>query len=110
MKVAIRSLEVAEPTGNDTLIAQAHFNIGAAYTTLSDVNGALRHFNISMEHYKLGGDSLGMGRVCKETAIVYQRVGDVEGTLRYMRKAKAMVCPPGSTAARCRSWPGATWN
>ena len=107
MKVAIRSLELAEPTENDTLIAQAHFNIGAAFTTLSDLNGALKHFNISFEHYERGGDSLGMGRVCKETAIVYQRVGDAEGTLRYMRRAQGYGLSPGiygrsmSILARC---------
>lgn len=88
MKVAIRGLEVAEPTGNDTLIGQAHFGIGVAYTGLSDMNGALKHFNIAFERFQLTGDSVRMGHVCKETAIVYQRVGDTEGTLRYMRKAQ----------------------
>ncbi len=88
MKVAIRSLELAEPTANDTLIGQAHFGIGVAYTGLSDMNGALKHFNIAFERFQLTGDSVRMGHVCKETAIVYQRVGDTEGTLRYMRKAQ----------------------
>ena len=88
MKAAIRALEVAEPTGNDTLIGKAHFGIGAAFTALSDVNGALKHFNIAFERFHHTGDSLRMGEVCKETAIVYQRVGDTEGTLRYMRKAQ----------------------
>ena len=107
MKTAIRSLELAESTANDTLIAQAHFNIGAAFTQLSDVNGALSHFNISFELYRHYGDSLGMGRVCKETAVVYQRVGDAEGTLRYMRKAQGYGLSPGiygramSILARC---------
>ena len=89
MKAAIRGLEVAEPTGNDTLIGRAHFGIGAAFTALSDVNGALKHFNIAFEHFQQTGDSLRMGGVCKEIAIVYMRVGDTEGTLRYMRKAQA---------------------
>lgn len=88
MKAAIRGLEVAEPTGNDTLIGKAHFGIGAAFTTLSDVNGALKHFNIAFERFQHSGDSLRMGEVCKETAIVYQRAGDAEGALRYMRKAQ----------------------
>ena len=88
MKAAIRSLELAEPTGNDTLIARAHFSIGGAFTQLSDVNGALKHFNIAIERFNHTGDSLGMGAVCKETAIVYMRVGDIEGALRYMRKAQ----------------------
>ena len=88
MKAAIRGLKVAEPTGNDTLIGQAHFGIGVAFTGLSDMNGALKHFNIAFERYRQAGDSLRMGQVCKETAIVYQRVGDTEGTLRYMRKAQ----------------------
>ncbi|MBK7554952.1 MAG: tetratricopeptide repeat protein [Flavobacteriales bacterium] len=89
IKSAIHGLEVAEPTGNDTLIGRAHFGIGAAFTQLSDVNGALKHFNIALEHYQHTGDSLGMGWVCKEIAVVYQRVGDIEGTLRYMRKAQS---------------------
>ena len=85
----MHGLEVAEPTGNDTLIGRAHFGIGAVFTQLSDVNGALKHFNIALEHYQHTGDSLGMGWVCKEIAVVYQRVGDIEGTLRYMRKAQS---------------------
>ncbi len=89
MRSAMHGLEVAEPTGNDTLIGRAHFGIGAAFTQLSDVNGALKHFNIALEHYQHTGDSLGMGWVCKEIAVVYQRVGDIEGTLRYMRKAQS---------------------
>ena len=88
MRAAIRGLEVAEPTKNDTLIGRAHFGIGAAFTALSDVNGALKHFNIALERFQQTGDSLRMGMVCKETAIVYQRAGDTEGALRYMRKAQ----------------------
>ena len=88
MKAAIRGLEVAEPTGNDTLIGRAHFGIGAAFTALSNVNGALKHFNIAFERFQHTGDSLRMGGVCKEIPIVYMRVGDTEGTLRYMRKAQ----------------------
>ena len=95
MKAAIRGLEVAEPTGNDTLIGKAHFGIGAAFMQLNDVNGALKHLNIAFERYEHTGDSLGMGQVCKETAIVYQRVGDNDGTIRYMRKALAYGMPPG---------------
>jgi tetratricopeptide (TPR) repeat protein len=107
MRSAMHGLEVADPTGNDTLIGRAHFGIGAAFTMLSDVNGALKHFNIALEHYQHTGDSLGMGWVCKEIAIVYNRVGDTEGTLRYMWKAQSYGLSPGiygrsmSILARC---------
>ena len=89
MKAAIRGLELAEATKNDTLLALANFGIGVAFTKLSDVNGALRHFNIAFEGYQQIGDSMRMSLTCKETAIVYQQVGDIDGTLRYMRKAQA---------------------
>lgn len=89
MKAAIRGLELAEATKNDTLLALANFGIGVAFTRLSDVNGALRHFNIAFERYQQIGDSMRMSLTCKETAIVYQQVGDIDGTLRYMRKAQA---------------------
>ena len=89
MKVSLRGLEVAESTKNDSLIALAHFGIGVAFTRLSDVNGALRHFNIAFDGYQQIGDSMRMSLTCKETAIVYQQVGDIDGTLRYMRKAQA---------------------
>jgi tetratricopeptide (TPR) repeat protein len=107
MNNAIYGLEVAEPTGNDTLIGRAHFGIGAAFTQLSDMNGALKHFNIAFERYQHSGDSMGMGWVCKEIAVVYQRVGDTEGVLRYMRKAQGYGLSPGiygrsmSILARC---------
>ena len=107
MKAAIRGLEAAEPTGNDTLIGRAHFGIGGAFMQLTDLNGALKHFNISFERFQHAGDSLGMGAVCKETAIVYQRAGDAQGALRYMRKAQAYGLSEGiygrsmSILARC---------
>ena len=88
MKAAMRGLELAEATRNDTLLALAHFGIGVAFTRLSDVNGALRHFSIAFDGYQQIGDSLRMSLTCKETAIVYQQVGDIDGTLRYMRKAQ----------------------
>ena len=43
---------------------------------------------VAFERFQHTGDSLRMGEVCKETAIVYQRAGDTEGALRYMRKAQ----------------------
>jgi tetratricopeptide (TPR) repeat protein len=89
MKAAMRGLELAEATKNDTLLALANFGIGVAFTRLSDVNGALRHFSIAFDGYQQIGDSLRMSLTCKETAIVYQQVGDIDGTLRYMRKAQA---------------------
>ena len=107
LKAAIRSSEIAERAGNDTLIADAQSNIGTAFAALSDLNGALKHFNIALERYQHIGDSLGMGFVCKEIAIVYQRVGDTEGTLRYMRKAQSFGLSEGifgrsmSILARC---------
>jgi tetratricopeptide (TPR) repeat protein len=36
-----------------------------------------------------------MGAVCKELAVLYQRVGDNDGSMRYMRKALALGMPPG---------------
>ncbi|MBL7952558.1 MAG: tetratricopeptide repeat protein [Flavobacteriales bacterium] len=107
MKAAIRGLEAAEPTGNDTLIGRAHFGIGGAFMQFTDLNGALKHFNIAFERFQHAGDSLGMGAVCKETAIVYQRAGDAQGALRYMRKAQAFGLSEGiygrsmSILARC---------
>ena len=107
MTAAIRGLEVAEPTGNDTLVGQAHFGIGVAYTGLNDMTGALKHFNLAFERFQQTGDSLRMGGVCKETAIVYQRAGDTEGTLRYMRKAQGYGLSEGiygrsmSVLAKC---------
>ena len=89
MKAAIRGLELAEGIKNDTLLAMAHFGIGVAFTRLSDVNGALKHFNRAFDGYQQIGDSMRMSLTCKETAIVYQQVGDIDGTLRYMRKAQA---------------------
>ncbi|MBL0035036.1 MAG: hypothetical protein IPP26_04550 [Flavobacteriales bacterium] len=89
MKAAMRGFELAETTKNDTLLAMANFGIGVAYTRLSDVNGALKHFNIAFEGYQQIRDSMRMSLTCKETAIVYQQVGDIDGTLRYMRKAQA---------------------
>jgi tetratricopeptide (TPR) repeat protein len=89
MKAAMRGLELAEATKNDTLLALANFGIGVAFTRLSDVNGALKHFNIAFERYQQIGDSMRLSLTCKETAIVYQQVGDIDGTLRYMRKAQA---------------------
>ncbi|MBL7963643.1 MAG: hypothetical protein JNM31_07335 [Flavobacteriales bacterium] len=107
MKAAMRGLELAETTKNDTLLAPANFGIGVAFTRLSDVNGALRHFNIAFEGYQQIGDSMRMSLTCKETAIVYQQVGDIDGTLRYMRKAQAYGLGQGfygrsmSILARC---------
>jgi tetratricopeptide (TPR) repeat protein len=107
MKAAMRGLELAEASKNDTLLALAHFGIGVAFTRLSDVNGALRHFNIAFEGYQQIGDSMRMSLTCKETAIVYQQVGDIDGTLRYMRKAQAYGLGQGfygrsmSILARC---------
>jgi tetratricopeptide (TPR) repeat protein len=107
MKAAIRGLELAEVTKNDTLLALANFGIGVAFTRLSDVNGALRHFNIAFDGYQQIGDSMRMSLTCKETAIVYQQVGDIDGTLRYMRKAQAYGLGQGfhgrsmSILARC---------
>ena len=60
MKAAIRGLELAEVTKNDTLLALANFGIGVAFTRLSDVNGALRHFNIAFDGYQQIGDSMRM--------------------------------------------------
>ncbi len=107
MKAAIRGLELAEATENDTLLALANFGIGVAFTRLSDVNGALRHFGIAFDGYQQIGDSMRMSLTCKETAIVYQQVGDIDGTLRYMRKAQAYGLGQGfygrsmSILARC---------
>lgn len=107
MKAAIRGLELAEAIKNDTLLAMANFGIGVAFTRLSDVNGALRHFNIAFDGYQQIGDSMRMSLTCKETAIVYQQVGDIDGTLRYMRKARAYGLGQGfhgrsmSILARC---------
>jgi len=107
MKAAMQGLELAETIKNDTLLAMANFGIGVAFTRLNDVNGALKHFNIAFDGYQQIGDSMRMSLVCKETAIVYQQVGDIDGTLRYMRKAQAYGLGEGfygrsmSILARC---------
>ena len=107
MSTSIRMLEIAEPTNNDTLIGRAHLSVGFSFVIANEVNGALKHFNIALEHYTSARDSIWMGAACKELAVLYQRVGDNDGTMRYMRKALALGMPPGirsrglSTMARC---------
>ena len=107
MSTSIRLLEIAEPTKNDTLIGRAHLSVGFSFVIANEVNGALKHFNIALEHYTNARDSIWMGATCKELAVLYQRVGDNDGAMRYMRKALALGMPPGirsrglSTIARC---------
>ncbi|MBK6539734.1 MAG: hypothetical protein IPG10_00295 [Flavobacteriales bacterium] len=107
MSTSIRTLEIAEPTKNDTLIARAHLAIGTAFAIVNDVNAALKHYNIALDRYTSVGDSIWMGAVCKEIAVLYQRVGDNVGAMGYLRKALAYGMPPGirsrgmSMLARC---------
>ncbi|MBL7952557.1 MAG: hypothetical protein JNM62_12655 [Flavobacteriales bacterium] len=95
MSTSIRMLGIAEPTGNDTLLGRTHLSIGVSYVIANEVNGALKHFNIALEHFTNGRDSIMMGSTCKELAVLYQRVGDNDGAMRYMRKALAYGMPPG---------------
>ncbi len=95
MTSAMRALELAETTRNDTLIGWAHYAIGAAFTIASDVNSALKHHNIAFDHFASARDSLWMGAACKEIAVLYQRVGDNDGAMSYMRKALAFGMPAG---------------
>jgi len=95
MTTSIRTLGTAEPTGNDTLIGRAHLSIGVSFVIANEVNGALKHFNIALDHFTSARDSIWMGATCKELAVLYQRVGDNDGAMRYMRKALALGMPPG---------------
>jgi tetratricopeptide (TPR) repeat protein len=95
MATSIRMLGIAEPTGNDTLIGRTHLSIGVSFVIANDVNGASKHFNIALDHFTSAHDSIWMGSTCKELAVLYQRVGDNDGAMRYMRKALALGMPPG---------------
>ena len=95
MSTSIRTLAIAEPTGNDTLLGRAHLSIGVSFVIANEVNGALKHFNIALDHFTSARDSIWMGATCKELAVLYQRVGDHDGTMRYMRKALALGMPSG---------------
>ncbi len=95
MSTSIRVLEIAEPTKNDSLIGRAQFAIGAAFTIANDVNAALKHYNLALDHFTSAGDSAWIGGVCKEIAVLYQRTGDSAGSIGYMRKALVHGMPPG---------------
>ncbi|MBL7964781.1 MAG: hypothetical protein JNM31_13165, partial [Flavobacteriales bacterium] len=56
MSTAVRILGIAEPTGNDTLIGRAHLSIGVSFVIANEVNGALKHFNIALEHFTSARD------------------------------------------------------
>lgn len=95
MSNAIRALQISEATENDTLLGRAHLSIGVSFVIANEVNGALKHFNIALDHFASARDSIWMGATCKELAVLYQRVGDNDGAMRYMRKAMALGMPPG---------------
>ncbi|MBK9194734.1 MAG: hypothetical protein IPO17_07035 [Flavobacteriales bacterium] len=95
MSAALRAFELADAAKNDTLLGLAHFGIGVSFSITNDINGALKHHNLALDHYARARDTLWMGACCKEIAILYQRVGDNDGTIRYMRKALAYGMPPG---------------
>ncbi|MEO8066316.1 MAG: hypothetical protein ABI599_01360 [Flavobacteriales bacterium] len=95
MSMSIRALEIAEPTKNDSLIGRAQLAIGSAFTIGNDVNAALKHYNLALDHFTSARDSVWMGAVCKEIAVLYQRIGDNTGPMRYMRKALIYGMPPG---------------
>jgi tetratricopeptide (TPR) repeat protein len=95
LSTSIRMLGIAEPTGNDTLIARAHLSLGFSFAIANEVNAALKHYNIALDRYAGARDSIWMGATCKELAVLYQRVGDNDGAMRYMRKAMAYGMPPG---------------
>ncbi|MBP6390787.1 MAG: hypothetical protein KA175_02060 [Flavobacteriales bacterium] len=95
MSAALSAFELADAAKNDTMLGLAHYGIGVAFTIGNDINAALKHHNLSFEHYARAGDSLWMGASCKEIAVLYQRVGDNDGAMRYMRKALIYGMPPG---------------
>ncbi len=95
MSAALSAFELADAAKNDTMLGLAHFGIGVAFSIANDINGALKHHNLSFDHYAAAGDTLWMGGACKEIAVLYLRVGDNEGAMRYMRKALTYGMPPG---------------
>ncbi|MEO8591617.1 MAG: hypothetical protein ABI432_19705 [Flavobacteriales bacterium] len=95
MSAALRAFELADAAKNDTMLGLAHFGIGVAFSISDDTNGALKHHNLSFDHYARAGDTLWMGASCKEIAVLYARVGDNDGIIRYMRKAMSYGMPPG---------------
>ena len=95
MSAALRAIELADAAKNDTMLGLAHFGVGVAFSIASDINGALKHHNLSFDHYARVGDSLWMGAACKEIAVLYQRSGDMDGAMSYMRKALIYGMPPG---------------
>lgn len=107
MRVAMRGLERAERLGNDTVLSRAHLSLGNAFSLINDINSTLDHFNTAFSVAERTGDSLGMGFICKETAVTYSRMNDHEGAMRHMRRAfaygmRATVHARGmATMARC---------
>ncbi|MEO8066317.1 MAG: hypothetical protein ABI599_01365 [Flavobacteriales bacterium] len=107
MRAAMRALELAEPMKNDTVTARAHYTLGVAFALANDVNAALQHYNTALRINEQTKDSLRMGAVCKEMAVLYNRLGDTQGSLRYMRRALAYGMKDGVRArgmtvmARC---------
>ena len=95
MSNAIRALQIAEATENDTLLGRAHLSIGVSFIITNEVSAASKHFNIALDHFTSARDSIWMGATCKELAVLYGRAGDSDGTMRYMRKALALGMPPG---------------
>ena len=94
MRYAMRALEMAEQIKNDSLLSRAHGSIGGAFALVNNVNAALDRYNTSFGIAEHLGDSLQMGFLCKEMAVLYSRVGDAEGALRYGRRALAYGMKP----------------
>ncbi|MEO8591616.1 MAG: hypothetical protein ABI432_19700 [Flavobacteriales bacterium] len=98
MSTALRNLDIAEGLKNDTLLSRAHASIGNAFLLVTNMTMALQEFNVAFNIAEQIGDSAQMAFICKETAILYSRVGDHEGALRYMRRALAYGLRPNTRA------------
>lgn len=83
-----RALEFYERTGNDTLAADCHVNMGQAYKALSQYKESLAHlFEGARMMSKIHSKARELAKAYNGIGNLYRRTGEFEASLQYHQKA-----------------------
>ncbi|MDR0810656.1 MAG: tetratricopeptide repeat protein, partial [Paludibacter sp.] len=86
-----KMLEIASQTRNDSLIADANYNLSVSYANFGYYQTSIEYLIKSLSYYEKKTDKMMMGKMYNTLAATYVELGAMDKAITYGEKAETLV-------------------